>query len=58
MKNRQAEVTVDVLGPTPVKSRRSMISACMEPFLPFERCDFVLSDGAESEEWERLAGVG
>jgi len=48
----------DVLGPTPVKSRRSMISACMEPFLPFERCVFVLSDGVESEEWERLAGIG
>jgi hypothetical protein len=34
------------------------MSACMEPFLPFERWVFVLSDGAESEEWERLAGVG
>jgi hypothetical protein len=56
VKNREAEV--DVLGPTPVKSRRSMISACTEPFLPFERCVFVLSDGTESEEWERLAGVG
>jgi hypothetical protein len=29
----------------------------MELFLAFERC-FALSDGTESEEWERLAGVG
>jgi hypothetical protein len=56
VKNDQAEK--DVLGPTPVKSRRSMTSACMEPFLPFDRCVFVLSDGVESEEWERLAGIG
>jgi hypothetical protein len=47
-----------VLGPTPVKSRRSMTSACTELFLVFERWCFALSDGTESEEWERLAGVG
>lgn len=35
-----------------------MTSACVEPFLVFERWGFVLSDGTESEEWERLAGVG
>jgi hypothetical protein len=34
-----------------------MTSACMELFLAFER-DFALSDGAESEEWERLACGG
>jgi hypothetical protein len=30
----------------------------MEPFLVFERWVLVLSDGTESEEWERLAGGG
>lgn len=30
----------------------------MELFLVFERWCFALSDGTESEEWERLAGVG
>jgi len=47
-----------VLGPTPVKSRRSMTSACTEPFFAFERLAFALSEGAESEEWERLGCEG
>ena len=35
-----------------------MTSACTEVFLVFERCGFDLSDGVESEEWERLAWGG
>ena len=35
-----------------------MTSACTDVFLVFERCSFDLSDGVESEEWERLAWGG
>lgn len=47
----------DVLGPTPVKSRRSMTSACWEPFLERDFPDaFDFSTLlAESWDWERLA---
>jgi hypothetical protein len=55
----------NILGPTPVKSRRSMTSACWEPFFerPFPE-DFAFSARtAESWDWDlrpggRELGVG